>query len=191
MIYNDLEKISLSRFIEVFLGDIDKVADGIYSNKEKMEAVEKLCSEYVSIVGGKSISANIARRNEAVKIQMRIQCLNACLNIIGMGKWKDACTILSELGYNIDPDDHDKIRAKIQSIYTSDNYRLSKIVRDSGDDKEKPKMDREYFIRERVAVMSHVKMHIDPDTFSAKEYAYLVKSTCDEIDAMIRSTKRR
>lgn len=37
--------------------------------------------------------------------------------------------------------------------------------------------------------MSHVKMHIDENTFSAKEYAYMVRHI-DDIDAMIRSTSK-
>ena len=55
----------------------------------------------------------------------------------------------------------------------------------------KIKMDREYFTKERVSLMSHVKMHIDENTFSAKEYAYMVRRMCDDIDAMIRSTSKK
>lgn len=36
MLYEDLDKISLSRFIDIFLGDIDKVIiKGQYSQKRK------------------------------------------------------------------------------------------------------------------------------------------------------------
>ena len=43
MIYNDLSKIALSRFIDIFLGDIDKVVQGgAHSIKEKVLAAEKL-----------------------------------------------------------------------------------------------------------------------------------------------------
>ena len=52
-------------------------------------------------------------------------------------------------------------------------------------------MDREYFTKERVSLMSYVKMHIDESTFSAKEYAYMVRRMCDDIDAMIRSTSKK
>lgn len=79
MIYNDLNKICLSRFIDIFLGDIDKVVQGgRYSIREKALAAEKLCNEYLSIIGGKSVSAQINRKNEVLKIQIRLNCLAIC-----------------------------------------------------------------------------------------------------------------
>lgn len=44
-------------------GDIDKVVQGgRYSIREKALAAEKLCNEYLSIIGGKSVSAQINRK---------------------------------------------------------------------------------------------------------------------------------
>ena len=75
MLYKDLNKITLSNFIDIFLGDTDKVVvKGQYSQKEKEEASERLCNEYLSIVGGKSMQTLINRRNEIMKIHMRMCC---------------------------------------------------------------------------------------------------------------------
>lgn len=56
MMYTELDKMPLSQFIDVFLGDMDKVViRGRYSQEEKVKASEKLCNEYLSIIGGGSL----------------------------------------------------------------------------------------------------------------------------------------
>lgn len=191
MIYNDLGKISLSRFIDIFLGDIDKVVQkGMYSAGEKVAAAERLCNEYLSIIGGRSAVAQISRRNEVLKIQIRLNCLSICERMVSSGDWGDAVDILATLGYKFKEDEHEKIKSRITSVSASDRYRLAKLE-DNTPDAGRAKMDREYFTRERVSLMSHIKMHIDENTFSAKEYAYMVRRMCDDIDAMIRSTSKR
>lgn len=191
MIYNDLGKISLSRFIDIFLGDIDKVVQkGMYSAGEKVAAAERLCNEYLSIIGGRSAVAQISRRNEVLKIQIRLNCLSICERMVSSGDWGDAVDILATLGYKFKEDEHEKIKSRITSVSASDRYRLAKLE-DNNPDVGRVKMDREYFTRERVSLMSHIKMHIDENTFSAKEYAYMVRRMCDDVDAMIRSTSKR
>ncbi|RGM26966.1 hypothetical protein [Bacteroides sp. OM08-17BH] len=191
MIYNDLGKISLSRFIDIFLGDIDKVVQkGMYSAGEKVAAAERLCNEYISIIGGRSAVAQISRRNEVLKIQIRLNCLSICERMVSSGDWGDAVDILATLGYKFKEDEHEKIKSRITSVSASDRYRLAKLE-DNTHDAGRVKMDREYFTRERVSLMSHIKMHIDENTFSAKEYAYMVRRMCDDVDAMIRSTSKR
>ena len=192
MIYTELDKISLSLFIDIFLGDIDKVVvRGEYSQKEKEEASEKLCNEYFSIIGGKYVISHINRRNEIMKIHMRMCCFERCSLFMELGEWEDVRNIMDALGYSFKDNEHDKIRSRIEGVSASDKYRLAKLQEHSDNSGRTNKMDREYFIRERVAVMSHIKMHIDENIFSAKEYAYLVKNMCEEIDAMIRSNKKK
>lgn len=191
MIYNDLSKIALSRFIDIFLGDVDKVVQsGVHSIKEKVLAAEKLCNEYLSIIGGKSAVAQIIRRNEVLNIQIRLNCFSMCEKLISSGDWDVVISIMGALGYRFKEDEHEKITNRIKSVSASDNYRLAKL-QESAANSGKVKMDRDYFTKERVSLMSHVKMHIDENTFSAKEYAYMVRRMCDEIDALIRSTSKK
>lgn len=191
MMYTELDKMPLSRFIDVFLGDMDKVViRGRYSQEEKVKASEKLCNEYLSIIGGKSVISHINKRNEMLKIHMRMCCLERASQFMAMGEWEEIRNIMGALGYSFKSGEHDRIRARIESVMASDKYRLAKL-QELSDNSMSAKMDREYFTRERVSVMSHVKMHIDENTFSAKEYAYLVRNMCEEIDAMIRSTKKK
>ena len=192
MIYTELDKITLSRFIDVYLGNINRVADGgIHTKEEKMEAAKKLCSRYLSIVGGKSMLSQISRRNEVLKLQMRISCLDSCNRLMLLGEWKEVCKILVLLGYRFIDNEHEKIKGKIESVKASDRYRMEKIINEEHSSPGNFVMDRTYFTKERVALMSHVKMYIDPDTFMAEEYAWMVRRMCDELDAAIRSTKKK
>lgn len=192
MIYTELDKIPLSRFIDVYLGNINRVADGgKHSKEEKKAAAEKLCSDYLSIVGGRSMLSQISRRNEVLKLQMRLACIGACRRLISAGDWEGACKVFATLGYRLRPDDRIGIKAKADSIEASDKYRLDKLVSEFRQADKRPAMDRTYFTKERVAVMSHVKMYIDSDTFSAAEYAYMVKRMCDELDAAIRASREK
>lgn len=43
------------------------------------------------------------------------------------------------------------------------------------------KMDKNYFARERVMVMSHFGMQIRKNEISAKEYAFMVKRMCEDM----------
>lgn len=191
MMYTELDKMPLSQFIDVFLGDMDKVViRGRYSQEEKVKASEKLCNEYLSIIGGKSVVSHINKRNEVLKIHMRMCCLESASWFIVMGEWDEVRNIMAALGYSFKSGEHDRMRSRIESVMASDKYRIAKL-QELSDNSISAKMDREYFTRERVSVMSHVKMHIDENTFSAKEYAYLVRNMCEEIDAMIRSTKKK
>ena len=102
MIYNDLSKIALSRFIDIFLGDIDKVVQGdSHSIKEKVLAAEKLCNEYLSIIGGKSAVAQIIRRNEVLNIQIRLNCFFMCEKLISSGDWDVVVSIMGALGWRL------------------------------------------------------------------------------------------
>lgn len=192
MLYTELDKIPLSRFIDVYLGNINRVAEGgKYSRAEKKEAAERLCSRYLSIVGGRSMLAQISRRNEVVKLQMRLTCLQACRRLMQVGAWDGVREVLGTLGYRMGPGERERMRAKVDSVEASDRYRMDKLLKDEKEHVGKEVMDRTYFTRERVAVMSHVKMYIDADTFSAEEYAWMVKRMCDELDAAIRATNKK
>lgn len=184
MIY-ELDTIPLGRFIDVYLGDASKAVEGEYSEAEQREAAERMCDAYMSIVGGKSLASLIVRRHQALKIQMRGSCLSLCKMFVEGGDLATACAIMLNLGYRVEADKQ-KLLRKIDVVLSSDAYQLSKF----SDKKEGEPLTRDHFIRERVAVMSHLKMYIDEAVFKAKEYAYLVKQVHDEIDSMMKSVKR-
>lgn len=192
MIYERLDEIPLARFVDVYLGDIDRVTDGKgrHSEAEKREAAGKLCSRYVQIVGGRAVSVRISRRNELLKREMRLTVLQSCRRLMGVGCWEGVGDILSGLGYRLDAGDKEGLRRKVEQVEATERYMLDKLMKEARQmDESGERMKREDFTKERVAVMSHVKMYIDPETFSAEDYAWMVRNMCDELDAAMKRSK--
>ena len=183
MIYT-LDTISLARFIDVFLGDFDKSVEGEHTDKEKEKAAEKMCNEYMEIVGGKSVASLLVKRNNILKIEMRRACLDVCKMLASSGYTQDACAVFKSMGYSV-ADNKDDIMNKANSIISSDAYQLEKIKPENSEP-----MTRDNFTKEKVAIMSHLKMYIDDNVFKAKEYAYLVKQVNNEIEAMMKTYKK-
>lgn len=186
-----MNEIILSRFIDVYLGDTDKVVrEGTCSKEEQEEAAARLCMQYVSIVGGRSVLAQISRRNEMLGLQMRLVCLGACRRLARLGRWDNVHGILLELGYRFDGKDCGGMLRKVDSVEASCKYRLERMrISDGAHKAGASKPGRDYFTRERVAVMAHMKMHIDPDVFTAAEYAWMVRRMCDELQQVMNKTQ--
>ena len=184
-VYNDLNEITLSRFIEVYLGDVSKtVKEGECSEREQREAAARLCALYLSIVGGRSLLAQISRRDEMLRSQMRLSCLEACRRLSEAGDWAGVRGVMGALGYTFGEGERERMMRKLDSVEASAKYRLDKLrAAEEQAGKNAVKADRDYFTRERVAVMAHMKMHIDPDVFKAGEYAWMVRRMCDELEA--------
>ncbi|MCE9258367.1 hypothetical protein K0G60_13185 [Bacteroides fragilis] len=191
MIYTDLDRISLRIFIDVFCGNSDAVCEGDYSEDEKQKAASGLVNEYMSIVGKKGILAEVSKKNEIISLVIKIQLMNCCRYLTEEKEWSTVCLILNDIGYSLDPNDHNKICSRIEAILSNSRFRVDKIMSEQSDLPKSAIMDRDYFVRERVAVMQHFNMHIDPDSFSAKEYAYMVKRMCDDVDLRLKSLKRK
>lgn len=174
-----LDTISLADFIELFNGNINKAGDG--SDKDKLEASESMMSQYMQIVGGTQVKAEISKKNDSVNRDIRFNILNACDNFTKVGAWEQASALLLKMGFNIPSSDHDKIKGKILSIMSSLRLKISMAESKAREVKE---MDEDYFSKERITVMSHSKMYIDPNVWRAKEYAYLVRQMNDEFKRM-------
>ena len=184
MLYTDLDKISLDTFIDVFTGDKSKlIIEGEHSEKELSEQSEKLITEYVEIIGGSSFLSEMSQRNNLINLHIKIECMKGVEIMIKNKDWEDAAHILSKFGFSYFPSEHEKIRKKVSSILSMSKYMLERI-----NAKEKPenssKMDKNYFARERVMVMSHFGMQIRKNEISAKEYAFMVKRMCEDIKIM-------
>ncbi len=191
MLYTDLGEITLARFIDIFTGDIWKaVKEGEHKEAEVQEAAEKLCSEYLMIVGGRSVLAQVRKRDEYLKLQMRAVCLDICERLMVLGGVKEAADVMETLGYHLSEVKDVSLKRKITSVRQSDRYRMSKLAA-SFTKSDGTKIDKEHFVKERVMVMSHWKMHIDANVFSAKEYAYMVKFVCDEMEAAARQMRKK
>lgn len=184
MIYKaDIDEIPLSVFIEVYTNENHQVKFDIPTE----EAVGKVVSQYMSIVGGKHIAAEVVNANRRINLALMVDCMTACENLIIMGNWKGVCDVLLSLGYSLKVDDHDKIRQRVQTLKVKAEYDLSK---EKSEDKPKEKPTKEQFTKERVTIMKYNKMQIDPKVMTAGEYAWLVKQTCEEIEELNRKQKK-
>lgn len=190
MIYDDLDKIPMSRFIEVFMGNLTKVSDGELAEADAIAIAERLLAEYSEIVGGRSAIAEITKQNEMLNCELKIECMRVCEYLISEGKLEQVSKTLVRFGFKIPSRDKARIRQRVASILSTSQYRLEKL-RDSRLEELKPAMSKDYFTRERIMLMEHFKMHIDIHKLSAKEYAYMVKKVCEETQAMLRSLKKK
>lgn len=174
-----LESISLSDFLRVYEGNTEYAGDGKESTEAKNKASEQMIMEYLEIVGGKTVLCEISKKSEQINNDIKFNLMNSCDNLIKLGDWESVSDILSLLGFKIFPSNHEKIRQRIRIIRSSAKMKMDMV-------KQAPEMkaDKDYFIKERTMAMGHFKMHIDPDVYKAKEYAYLVKRMCDDISAM-------
>ena len=184
MLYTDLDKIPLDTFIDVFTGDKSKlIIKGRHSDEELSEQSEKLVTEYVEIIGGASFLSEMSKRNSIINLHIKIECMKIVEVMIANNDWEYAAEALSRLGFPYPSSEHDKIRKKAASILSMSKYMLERI-----NAREKPesavKMDKNYFVRERVALMAHYGMHLRKNEISAKQYAFMVKRMCEDIKSM-------
>jgi hypothetical protein len=184
MIYKaDINELPLSVFIEVYTNENHGVSFDIPTD----EAVMKVVGEYMAIVGGKQIAAEVVNSNRVLNLAMMVDCMTICENLMMLERWKAVCEVLMELGYSVKESDHTKMRQRVQTLKAKAEYDLSK---EKNGEKPKEKPTKEHFTRERVTIMKYNKMQIDPKTMTAGEYAWLVKQTCDEIEELNRKHRK-
>lgn len=184
----------MSRFIDVYSGNFRAlVKNGKHSDDELKEMAEKLIYEYVSIVSGTQVEAEMNKHKEIINHTRKIRCMEMCEGYMSLGEWETICDVLSNLGYNLNPDEKDKIKQRIQSIKSTSKYNLDRIKLSFSSKESKP-VDPDYFVSECVMVETHFKMQIDFNKTPAKKYAYYVKRMCDEIrsanDAVRKKMKK-
>ena len=182
MIYkSDINEIPLSVFIEVYTNENNDIEFDV----PKEEAVAKVITEYMNIVGGKQIASEVINANRVLNLTMLVQCMNVCDNLILLGKWKEVCGVLDVLGFRLKEDEHEKIKTRVKALLAKAEYDLSKEEKErAGRKDEYKKPTKEQFTKERVSIMKYNKMQIDINTMTAGEYAWLVKQTCDEIEEL-------
>lgn len=180
MIYKaDINELPLNVFIEVYTNENNNVEFDI----PKEDAVRKVVTDYMNIVGGKQMSAEIVNSNRRLNLILMSECMNACENLMLLGKWKEVCDVLLSLGYSLKASDKDKIKSRVKALKAKAEYDLST---EKKDEKKAGKPTKEAFTKERVTVMKYNKMQIDTNKITAAEYAWLVKQTCEEIDELNR-----
>lgn len=186
-----LDTIRLADFISLFLGDHGKaVAEGEATQQETEDAARRMCEEYIRIVGGRQVAAQLSRENEALKLRMRDVCLRAARALCEAGDTESARAVLRSAGMPVDEQEADGMIRRIDGLMAQDAYRRDKAALARKQERH-AEVKREYFVRERVAVMRWAKMYVDERQMSASEYAWMVRAMCDDLQRAMMEQQRR
>ena len=93
----DIHELPLNVFIEVYTNSEHNIEFDI----PRDEAESKIVGQYMSIVGGKQITAEIINANRVLNLMLLLGCMNACENLVLLKRWKEVAGILSVLGYTL------------------------------------------------------------------------------------------
>lgn len=186
-----LDTIRLADFISLFIGDNGKaVAEGEATQQETEDAARRMCEEYIRIVGGRQVAAQLSRENEALKLRMRDVCLRAARALCEAGDTESARAVLRSAGMPVDEQGADGMIRRIDGLMAQDAYRSDKAALARKQERH-TEVTREYFVRERVAVMRWAKMYVDERQMSASEYAWMVRAMCDDLQRAMMEQQRR
>lgn len=181
----DIYDIPLSVFVEIYTNN-DKCVE--FEGGETDESREKLISDYMEIVAGKQLYAEVLGCNERMNLSMTVECMNACENMMKLGMYDEVHDTLVNIGYSCKDGDVKSMKERIYALKARAQYDLSKINTENGDSKKEIPTKRS-FINEIVSIGKYNKMYINTKEWTAGEYACLVKQTCDEIEMLNRKKK--
>ena len=180
-----LDTISLADFIDLYLGDDSKaVAEGNAPEDKRREAAMSIKLDYIRIIGGKTVAAQIMRADAELKLKMRATVLGAAKALAEAGDMESSRNVMRTLGYELADD---QLLRKIDALRATDRMKEDRLTAQPVKTAE---VSRETFTRDRVALMRHTGMYIDTNKMRASEYAWMLKSMCDELDAAVRNSKK-
>ena len=91
MIYKaDINELPLSVFIEVYTNENHTVKFDIPND----EAVPKVVGDYMAIVGGKQLMAEVVNSNRKLNLALMVDCMTACENLMLLNNWKGVCRLV-------------------------------------------------------------------------------------------------
>lgn len=176
----ELSAIPMSVFIRLYTGDRKGIS---FEGEEDTErAAARLISSYSSIIGERNMRAEVQRSARRMNSLARLSAARMAVMFLECGDGEAASGILSGIGCRADSPD--VLKRKAQAVVASESFALDRERNAAVP--EKPVMTSADFVKERVAMMRHYRMHIDTDEYSAEEYAYLVKGFCEEVESMRR-----
>lgn len=175
-----LSAIPMSVFIRLYSGEREGIS--FEGEEDADKAVRRLVSEYNAIIGERNIRAEVQRGARRMNSLARLSAARIAVMFLECGDADAASGILSGIGCRAEGDS--ALKAKAKAVIASESFALDREGKAASP--ERPPMSASDFVRERVAMMRHYRMHIDADEYSAEEYACLVKGFCDEIESMRR-----
>lgn len=179
----ELSAIPMSVFIRLYAGERKGILfEGEDDDVER--TVSRLVSEYNAIIGERNVRAEVMRSARRMNSLARLSAARMAVMFIECGDTETASEILCGIGCR--SSGTEDMKRKAQAVVASESFSLDRERNAAVP--EKSAMTSADFVRERVAMMRHYRMHIDTDEYSAEEYAYLVKGFCEEVESMRRKT---
>ena len=180
-----LDTISLADFIDLYLGDESKaVAEGSAPSEKIAEAATAIKLDYIRIIGGKTVAAQLLKADAELKLKMRAMVLGAAKALAEAGDMESSRNVMRTLGYELADD---QLLRKIDALQATDRMKADRL---KGQPVKAAEVSRETLTRERVALMRHTGMYIDTAKMRASEYAWMLKAMCDELDAAVRNSRK-
>lgn len=184
-LYTKCDEIPLCRFIEAYNGNLRAlVITGRSSDKELRLIFSRIMDEYNQIIENKNLQFTVSKRSLIINYYTKISIISAILNFIKLGeidKISDLLTIVDIKNVNIETvADAEKLINKIESSLAYIRLRL-KMAQEQLDSTSQinRKVD---FTKERMILSAHFKMRIDDKTYTASEYANLIRLMLNEIE---------
>lgn len=184
-LYTKCDEIPLCRFIEAYNGNLKAlIISGRSSDKELRLIFSRIMDEYNQIIENKNLQFAVSKRSLIINYYTKISIISAILNFIKLGeidKISDLLTIVDIKNVNIETvADAEKLINKIESSLAYIRLRL-KMAQEQLDSTSQinRKVD---FTKERMILSSHFKMRIDDKTYTASEYANLIRLMLNEIE---------
>lgn len=175
-----LDTILLADFILLHEGNASKaIAEGNATPEEEAACAMELVSKYAEIVGGTSARAVLEKRDEILRAECKMTALKCAIALAQSGAKAKAVEVLAAMKIKTT---EEKVESKAKQTLARTELLMARIRSTEKEEKES-KADADYFTKERVSVMRWSKLHIDPKTWTAAEYAYLVRSMADEAHA--------
>lgn len=189
-----LDSIRLADFIDMWLGDAGRViAEGSPAGEVERAEVERrareLAEQYIGIVGGAQVAARLAQENDRLKIRMRRVCLETARALLNGGDLDNAVKVLAAAGFTVTGDATDT-RRRIDGWLAQDGYRDEKLRRTLEAEQAAAPVGRDWWVRERVALMKWARMYIDEKQMSASEYAWMLRAMCEDMRRAIQEQRK-
>lgn len=157
---------------------------GKASDKELRLVFSRIMDEYSQIIGNKNLQFAVSKRSLIINYYTKIAVISAIFNFIKqgeIGKISDLLAIIDIKDASIQTvADAEKLINKIESSLAYIRLRL-KMAQEQLDNPNQVNR-RVDFTKERMILSAHFKMRIDDKTYTAAEYANLVRLMLNEIE---------
>jgi len=186
-LYTTCKVIPLTKFIDVYCGDLEALVIEGESDKEALEAASsKIVAEYVKIIGGENMF-ELTRQNDLINKQIKVTVLEAAKGLLSMRAYTEAVNALASVNMKAEvPDTVEEVKA-LNGRIDSELANLKRILLSEAkkaESKQEQKVDRSHFMRELAMANAHFKFCIDPNQYTAESYAYLIKQMNNDFKRM-------